>query len=100
MSLSLDQLMSKYKTCKGHTKAVMLEAPWLRKQFLSEKLQEALKDERLEEAQRIKDILRHEAETKQWLGIHRVTKRDKAGAVLRIEVLQPNGSIMVCTDKK
>ena len=27
MSLSLDQLMAKYKTCKGHTKEVMLKAP-------------------------------------------------------------------------
>ena len=59
MSLSLDQLMAKYKTCKDHMKDVMLKTPWLRKQFLSEKLQEALKEERLEEARRIKDILRH-----------------------------------------
>ena len=50
MSLSLDQLMFKYKTCKGHTKVVMLKAPWLRKQFLCNKLQEVFKDKRLEEA--------------------------------------------------
>ena len=50
MNLSLDQLMAKYKICKGHTKEVMLKAPWLQKQFLSNKLQEALKDKRLTEA--------------------------------------------------
>ena len=100
MILILDQLMAKYRICKEHTKEVMLKAPWLRKQFLSKKLQEALKEERLEEARRIKDILRHEAEKKQWLVIHRVTKRNKAGAVTRIEVLQPDGSIKVCTGKE
>ena len=48
----------------------------------------------------IKAMLMHKAERKQWQGIHRVTKRDKAGAVDRIEVLQPDGSVKVYTDKK
>ena len=67
---------------------------------MSDKLLEALKKERLDKAQRIKDILRHKAEKKQWLGIHRVTKRDMAGAVTRIEVIQPDGSIKVYTGKR
>ena len=41
--------MAKYKICKGHAKEVMLKAPWLRKQFLSKKLQETLENERLKE---------------------------------------------------
>ena len=61
----MDQLIVKYKICKGHMKKVMLRAPWLHKQFLSGKLQQASTEERLEEARRIKDILRHEAEKKQ-----------------------------------
>ena len=67
---------------------------------MSEKLQEALKNKKDEEARRIKAMLRHEAERKQWQGIHRVTKRDRAGAVDRIEVLQPDGSVKVYTGKK
>ena len=65
MSLDMTQLLASYRECKDHTKEVMLKAPWLRKQFMSEKLQEALKNKKDEEARRIKAMLRHEAERKQ-----------------------------------
>ena len=47
VSLDLDQLLARYRESKDHTKEVLLKALWLRKQFMSKKLQEALKTKRM-----------------------------------------------------
>ena len=78
------------KECKEHTKWLMAQSPWLRKHFLAAKQQEALDKNNEEEAKRITQILRGEALQKQWQGIHNVTRLNKAGAVTRLEVLQPD----------
>ena len=44
--------------------------------------------------------MKGEAQWKQWLGIKMVTKMDKAGAVKRLEVKHPNGSITVHKGKE
>ena len=46
----------------------------MRKEFLSRLLQEAIGDEKVEEATRIKGILRNEAQKKIWANIHRELK--------------------------
>ena len=52
------------------------------------------------EAQQISNILWNKAHKKQWQGIHRVTKRDKAGAVVRVEIMMPNATVQVCEGKE
>ena len=65
----------------------MAQSPWMRKQFLAAKHQEALDKNNEAEAKRIKQILQGEAQRKQWQGIHNVTRLNKAGAVTKLEVL-------------
>ncbi len=46
--------------CKEKTKQFMAQAPSLRKQFLTEKLQEALHEENLAQATNLRETLRNE----------------------------------------
>ena len=59
-----------YKECRVSTKKFMAESPWMRKEFLSTLLREAIRDEKVEEATRIKEILHNKAQKKIWASIH------------------------------
>ena len=47
----------------------MAKLPWMRKEFVSRLLQEAISDDKEEEATRIKGILRNESQKKIWATI-------------------------------
>ena len=70
----------------------MADSLWMRKTFLSQKLANTIQNEQSDEAKRIKEVLRNEAERKEWQGIHRATKADRAGAISFVDVKQANGS--------
>ena len=53
----------------------MADSPWMRKTFLSKNLADAIQNEQSDEAKRIKEVLRNEAERKEWQGIHCATIR-------------------------
>ena len=72
----------------------------MRKQFISEKLEDALDCKNNKEAKWLKDILKGEAQRKQWLGIKMVTKMNKAGAVIRLKVKHPDSLVTVYEGKE
>ena len=75
-----------YRQCKASTKKLMAESPWMRKEFLSRLLQEAISDDKEEEATRIKGILCNKLQKKIWATIHRELKQSRAPSPTRIEV--------------
>ena len=66
LSLNLKELYVRYNECKTHTKSLMIESPWMRKQFLSELLCDAMDKDKTEEAKRIQEIIKREAHAKEW----------------------------------
>ena len=57
MQHSVSELATMYKECRVSTKKLMAKSPWMRKEFLSSLLREALEDNKVEEATRMKEIL-------------------------------------------
>ena len=97
--LRLAQLYPLYSECREHAKTMMAEAPAFRKMFLSDRLSEAMGKKQTEEAKRIKAIIKGEANRKEWQGIQRVVKPNKAGAVTFVDVPLPDGTIKRCSNK-
>ena len=71
MSYSTHQLVMQYKICKSRSKCLMATSPWMRKVFLSSKLDEALANSKEEEAKAIRSILKGEVCHKSWANINR-----------------------------
>ena len=89
-----------YKRTKEQTRHLLADAPYLRKHFLHEKLNDAIANEREAEATRVKAILKGEAQRKCWQGIKRVTKAREVMSVTRVEVLQEDGTVVEHTEKE
>ena len=70
------------------------------KEFLSRLLQEAISDNKEEEATRIKGILRNELQKKIWATIHRELNQSCASTPTRIEVPMENGTVRECNTKE
>ena len=85
-SLEKEELYFRYKECRERTKELMANSAWMRKQFMSAKLSEAVEKNKTEEAKRIKEVLKSEAHRKEWMGIHRVTDLERAGAITQVDV--------------
>ena len=74
-----------YAECKEHTKRYMADSPWMRKQFLTDKLLTAIENDRAEEAKRVKDMLRNKAQKKEWEGIKQTMDIGGSGAVTEVD---------------
>ena len=72
----------------------------MRKQFLSERLTEAVEQNKTEEALRLKNILKTEAHSKEWQGVHRVTGSDKATVITHVDVPQEDGTMARMSTKE
>ena len=94
------ELYRGYKDCKEQTKRYMAESPWMRKQFLTDKLLAAIDSDRTEEAKRVKDMLRNEAQKKEWAGIKRSMGNGGSGAVTEVDKPLEDGSSEQCTTKE
>ena len=90
--LSKKDLMVQYGYCREQTKRLLAESPWLRKQFLSRKLEDAKINNDEKEAKRTQEMLRREAHGRTWKSIQRVTKPKQAGAVTFVDVQQADGT--------
>ena len=82
---SVKYLVELYKRCKVSTKKLMAESPWMRKKFLLSQLQEAMKDERVDEATTLKEILRDEAQKKVWAFIHWELRQTRSPSPTRVK---------------
>ena len=65
----------------------MADSPCMRKQFLTDKLLVVIEGNRAEEAKRVKDMLRNEAQKKEWGGIKRTMGTGGYGAVIEVDKL-------------
>ena len=90
--LSRDDLLLQYGHCREQTKRLLAESPWLRRQFLSRKLEDAMLNNDERDAKRTKEMLRRESQSKTWRSIQRVTKPNKAGAVTFVDVKNADGT--------
>lgn len=100
LSLQLSQLVVDYKACRAELKLHMAKSGWLRQQYLTSRLQEEIGKKNQENADRLQEILRNEAQKKVWRGIHRVTKPNRNGSAVRVEVPQKEGPPIVCDTKE
>ena len=100
MQFSAQDLVVMYKDCKEQTKTLIAEPPWMREQFLTTQLQDAMKNKKDEEAIKIKEILRNEVQKKTWAAIHRELNQKQNASVNRIEVPRKDGSTRECTTKE
>ena len=91
-SLGKEELYFRYRECKERTKELMANSSWMRKQFMSAKLAEAVEQNKTEDAKRIKEVLKSETHRREWIGIHRVTDAERAGAILHVDVKQDDGT--------
>ena len=99
-SLGKEELYFRYRECKERTKELMASSSWMRKQFMSAKLAEAVEQNKTEYAKRIKEVLKSEAHMKEWMGIHRVTDLERAGAISHIDVKEDDGTMKRMESKR
>ena len=98
--LTLSDLVVQYKECKDRTKRLLAESPWMRRTYMSEKLQAAIAAEREEEVTRLRAMLRAEAQAKAWRSIKSVTESSAFNSVTRVEVPLVDGTTQECTTKE
>ena len=90
--LEKEELYVRYRECREKSKEMMASSPWMRKQFMSAKLAEAVDQNKEDDARRIKEVLRAEAHRKEWTGIHRVMEPERAGAISHVDVTQEDST--------
>jgi hypothetical protein len=100
MSYSVEELVQMYRETKARAKEPMADSQYLRKNFLHEKLKEAIDGGLDQEAKSIKNILRGEAQRKTWQGIFRATKPRGIMRVTKVEVQEQDGSVIEHTTKE
>jgi len=78
----------------------MTDSPWMRKQFLTNKLMAAIENDQAEEAKRVKDMLRNEAQKKEWAGIKCSMGNGGNGVVVEVDKPVENGKAEKCDTKE
>ena len=99
-TIGLKELYLRYKDCKEHARKMMADSPWMRRTFLSTKLREAIDKKDKENETAIKQVLRSEAEKREWNGINATTKPNKTGIITHVDVKRADGSIKRCDTKE
>eukprot|EP00984_Skeletonema_dohrnii_P008234 scaffold3021_cov182-Skeletonema_dohrnii-CCMP3373.AAC.3 len=100
MRLSVADLVEMYHNCKEQARHYMAQSPWLRKTFLNDKMNVAIDQGNSEEANRIKGMLKAEAQRKTWQDIQRVTKPRGMLSVTRVEVERQDGVVTEYINKE
>ena len=70
LAYSRPQLWEMYNECKKKCKKLLAESPWMRKQFLSQRLNAAIEEGKQQEANEIKAIIRGENQRRTRRGIN------------------------------
>jgi sentrin-specific protease 1 len=100
MRLSVTDLVEMYHNCKEQARHYMAQSPWLRKTFLNDKMNVAIDQGNSDEANRIKGMLKAEAQRKTWQDIQRVTKPRGMLSVTRVEVERQDGVVTEYVNKE
>ena len=99
MQHSEKEITGMYQQCRASTKKLMVESPWMHKEFSSKLLQEAISKEKVEEATRIKGILSNKSQKKIWATIQREFNQTYTPCPTRIEVPMADGTVWECNTK-
>ena len=91
LSCDRRELHDLYHACKQRCKEMLASSPWLRKQFLNRKLQDALDEGKQEEAKQIKDILRNERQRANWRNIDKEMGKTRTPAPTMVETVDDQG---------
>ena len=97
---TVPELVKLYAATKERAVELMAASPYLRKQYLHQRLHDAIENGRDDEAKYVQNIIRGEAQRKVWQGIKRTVKGTSHAAVVRVEVPQADGSVIECTTKE
>ena len=100
MQYSASELVTMCKECRVSTKKLMTEFPWMRKEFLSTLLRNAMGDEKVEEATRMEEFLQNEAQRKIWVSIHRELNQTWNPIATKVEVPMGDGTTKKCNTKE
>ena len=85
LSFTKKELWEMYYECKRQCKKLLAESPWLRKMFLSQKLQSALDEGKDQEANEIKAIIRGENQRRTWRAIDQGLGKVRSPAPTMVE---------------
>ena len=78
----------------------MTESPLMHKEFLSTLPSEAMGEDKLKEATRIKEILRNEAQKKVWVSIHRELNQTRNPSPTRVKIPMSDGTPKECNTEE
>ena len=76
-----------YSDCKKKFAEMLADSPWLRKQFLSARLHDALENGREEEANKIQATMRGENQRKNWRSIDKEMGKTRTLAPTMVETV-------------
>ena len=93
LSYSRPQLWEMYDECKKKCKKLLAESPWMRKQFLSQRLQMAIEEGKQQEANEIKSIIRGEHQRMTWRGINQGLGKKRTPAPTMVETVDEAGEV-------
>ena len=86
--------------CKERAKELMVRAPWMRQQFLSSLLKDAVEEEREEDVKRIQEQIRNEQCRRQWRGIKQTMNGGGLNSVTHCQVAREDGTLENCDTKE
>ena len=92
LSYTRQELWTMYNNCKKKCAEMLADSPWLRKQFLSARLHDALENGSEEEANNIKAIMRGENQRRNWRSIDREMGKTRTPAPTMVETVGKDGT--------
>ena len=78
---------------------MLADSTWLRKQFLSARLHDALENGREEEANEIQAIMSGENQRRNWRSIDREMGKTRTPAPTMVETVDEDGKVTQCRSK-
>ena len=82
-----------YNNFKKKCAEMLADSPWLRKQFLSARLHDALENGREEEANKIQAITRGENQRRNWRSIDREMGKTRTPAPTMLKTVDEDGTV-------
>ena len=83
-----------YSNCKKKCAEMLADLPWLRKQFLSARLHDALENGREEESNTIQATMRGENQRRNWRSIDREMGKTRTPAPTMVETVDEDGTVI------
>ena len=86
--------------CKTRCRALLAESPWLRRQFLATRLQEAVDNSDIKRINEVKAIIRGESQRRSWNSIKKGMGQKRTPAPTTVETIDEAGNKVECATKE